>query len=75
MLRRVCVDADGRLAWERLIGTDGEERRGRAVAVLEDESVVAAYDGLQRGRAALGSSLRVRLDEVTHKRRRLRCHH
>ncbi|HMF92798.1 MAG TPA: hypothetical protein VKE96_00825 [Vicinamibacterales bacterium] len=47
-----CVDADGRLMWERLIGEADEARRGRGVAVLDDEGVAVAGDGLRRrGRA------------------------
>ena len=49
----VRLDSAGQPLWERLLGPDDEEQRGRAVAALADGGVLVAGDGLRAGRRGL----------------------
>ncbi len=44
------LDAGGRPRWERLLGDEGEEQRGRAVAVLAGGDIAVAGDASRDGR-------------------------
>jgi outer membrane protein assembly factor BamB len=47
------LDGRGQILWERRLGAAGEERRGRALALLGDEHIVVAGDALLGGRRTL----------------------
>jgi hypothetical protein len=47
------LDSAGHPLWDRLLGPDDEEQRGRAVAALADGGVLVAGDGFRDGRRGL----------------------
>jgi hypothetical protein len=49
----VRLNAAGDVAWERLLGNPGEERRGRAIAALADGGLAVAGDALAGGHRGL----------------------